>query len=69
MNATDVQASEAIERTPERIVERYRHNRDWRLYPKEWIYRNFPRRASPGWISAAEPERSQPSSLSSGLPG
>ena len=42
VNATDVQLSEAVEPTPEKLIERYRRNRDWRLYKKEWIYRNFP---------------------------
>jgi 2-polyprenyl-3-methyl-5-hydroxy-6-metoxy-1,4-benzoquinol methylase len=42
MIATDLQLSEKVERTPEKIVERYRRNRHWKLYTKEWIYRNFP---------------------------
>jgi SAM-dependent methyltransferase len=31
-----------VERTPESILHRYRRNRHWRLYPKEYVYRNFP---------------------------
>jgi SAM-dependent methyltransferase len=42
VNATDVQLSQTVEPTPEKIIERYRRNRDWRLYKKEWIYRNIP---------------------------
>jgi len=37
-----VQLSQPVERTPDAIVNRYRVNRNWRLYEKEWIYRNFP---------------------------
>ena len=42
MDATDAQLSQPVSRTPESILERYRHNRHWKLYQKEWIYRNFP---------------------------
>jgi len=42
MSATEAQLRETVERTPDDILERYRANRDWKLYPKEWIYRNFP---------------------------
>ncbi len=40
-HATDVQLSEAAAATPPSILERYRKNRHWKLYAKEWIYRNF----------------------------
>jgi SAM-dependent methyltransferase len=42
MDATEVQLSQTVQRTPEAIMERYRRNRDWRLYQKEYIYHNFP---------------------------
>lgn len=42
MSATAVQLSQCVMRTPDLVVERYQANRDWKLYPKEWIYRNFP---------------------------
>jgi SAM-dependent methyltransferase len=42
MDATQVQASQQVERTPDSIMHRYRRNRHWRLYPKEYIYRSFP---------------------------
>jgi len=41
-NATEVQLSLPITATSEDIIKRYRENRHWRLYEKEWIYRNFP---------------------------
>jgi SAM-dependent methyltransferase len=40
--ATEVQLSQPIAATSEDIIKRYRENRHWRLYEKEWIYRNFP---------------------------
>lgn len=42
LGATRVQLDENVERTSDEIMQRYRENRDWRLYPKEWIYRNLP---------------------------
>jgi SAM-dependent methyltransferase len=42
MDATQVQLSQQVERTPDSIMRRYQRNRHWRLYPKEYIYRNFP---------------------------
>ena len=42
LNATQVQLSQVVEKTPQRAVERYRRNNDWRLFPKEWIYHEFP---------------------------
>jgi 2-polyprenyl-3-methyl-5-hydroxy-6-metoxy-1,4-benzoquinol methylase len=42
MDATEVQLSQPVERTPDSIMRRYQRNRHWRLYPKEYIYRNFP---------------------------
>lgn len=42
LGATAVQLSAEVVRTPERIVERYRASRDWRLYPKEWIFHHMP---------------------------
>jgi SAM-dependent methyltransferase len=41
MDATEVQLSQDVDRTPDDILERYRQCRNWRLYQKEWIYRNF----------------------------
>src|SRR5262245_48623366 len=49
MSATDVQLSQQIRRTPDAIMDRYRANRHWRLYEKEWIYRNFPP-AGKSWL-------------------
>lgn len=49
MSATDVQLASAVERTPDSIIQRYRANRDWRLYEKEWIYHNFPA-AGRSWL-------------------
>jgi 2-polyprenyl-3-methyl-5-hydroxy-6-metoxy-1,4-benzoquinol methylase len=42
MDATQVQLNQRVERTPDSIMHRYQRNRHWRLYPKEYIYRNFP---------------------------
>jgi 2-polyprenyl-3-methyl-5-hydroxy-6-metoxy-1,4-benzoquinol methylase len=39
--ATAMQLEQEVSRTPEAIRRRYRENRHWRLYPKEWIYRNI----------------------------
>jgi SAM-dependent methyltransferase len=39
--ATEVQLSETAAATPPDILERYRKNRHWKLYAKEWIYQNF----------------------------
>jgi 2-polyprenyl-3-methyl-5-hydroxy-6-metoxy-1,4-benzoquinol methylase len=41
LTATDVQLGCDVAKTPEGIRLRYQENRDWRLYPKEWIYRNI----------------------------
>lgn len=41
LDATKVQLDEEVVRTSEDIRLRYRENRDWRLYPKEWIYKNI----------------------------
>ncbi|HEX5431898.1 MAG TPA: class I SAM-dependent methyltransferase [Bryobacteraceae bacterium] len=40
--ATEVQLTQSIVPMPEDIVRRYRENRNWSFYEKEWIYRNFP---------------------------
>jgi hypothetical protein len=48
MDATGVQLSQQVERAPPSIMRRYQRNRHWRLYPKEYIYRNFPPRRS--WL-------------------
>jgi SAM-dependent methyltransferase len=40
--ATDKQLEQEAMRTPEDVRRRYRENHHWRLYPKEWIYRNIP---------------------------
>jgi len=42
LDATRVQLSSEVRRTPEDIIRRYRENRHWKLYPKEWIYHNLP---------------------------
>ncbi|MGH8298892.1 MAG: class I SAM-dependent methyltransferase [Steroidobacteraceae bacterium] len=42
MNATQKQLADSVERTPARVLERYQENRGWRIYEKEYIYRNFP---------------------------
>jgi SAM-dependent methyltransferase len=47
--ATEVQLSEAVTVTPPRVLERYRENRHWKLYAKEWIYRNLPP-AGTAWL-------------------
>jgi 2-polyprenyl-3-methyl-5-hydroxy-6-metoxy-1,4-benzoquinol methylase len=39
--ATEVQLGLDVGATPASILERYRTNRHWKLYEKEWIYRNF----------------------------
>jgi SAM-dependent methyltransferase len=41
LRATEVQLSSEVERTSDDIRLRYRENRNWRLYPKEWIYKNI----------------------------
>jgi len=35
MSATEIQLRQAVQRTPDRIIERYRINRDWEAIPKE----------------------------------
>jgi 2-polyprenyl-3-methyl-5-hydroxy-6-metoxy-1,4-benzoquinol methylase len=42
VDATQVQLSQKVERTPDGILDRYRRNRNWRLYQKEWVFRKFP---------------------------
>jgi len=41
LDATKVQLEQEVARTSEGIRRRYRENRDWRLYQKEWIYKNI----------------------------
>jgi 2-polyprenyl-3-methyl-5-hydroxy-6-metoxy-1,4-benzoquinol methylase len=41
LDATKVQLEQEVTQTSEDIRLRYRLNRDWRLYPKEWIFRNI----------------------------
>ena len=41
LDATKVQLEEDVRRTSDAIRLRYRENRDWRLYPKEWIFKNI----------------------------
>lgn len=41
MSATDVQLSEQVKPTPKSTFQRYQANCNWKLYEKEWIYRNF----------------------------
>lgn len=41
-DATAEQLKTTVRRTSEREIERYSANRDWKCYPKEWIYRNLP---------------------------
>jgi SAM-dependent methyltransferase len=40
-NATEVQLSQTVSAMPADIMDRYRNNRHWKLYQKEWIFRNF----------------------------
>jgi len=42
MRATEVQQSQPVERTPDQIIGRYQASHRWRLYEKEWLYRNYP---------------------------
>jgi len=35
MSATEIQLRQAVQRTPDRIIERYRINRDWEAILKE----------------------------------
>jgi SAM-dependent methyltransferase len=42
LDATAVQLQSEVVRTSDDIRRRYRENRNWRYYPKEWIYRNIP---------------------------
>ena len=42
MDATQAQLASEVVRTDQRTLNRYQSNRHWRLYEKEWIYRNFP---------------------------
>lgn len=41
LKATELQLEEAIVRDPEDIRRRYRENRNWQLFQKEWIYKNI----------------------------
>jgi SAM-dependent methyltransferase len=41
LEATGVQLKEEVTRTSENIWARYRENRNWRIYPKEWVYKNI----------------------------
>jgi len=41
LEATKVQLEDEVTRTAEDVRLRYRENRDWRLFPKQWIYRNI----------------------------
>ena len=41
LDATRVQLSHDVSRTPDAIIQRYRENQNWRLYQKEWIYKNL----------------------------
>ena len=42
LDATRVQLGYDVTATSPAILQRYRENRNWKLYPKEWIYRNLP---------------------------
>jgi SAM-dependent methyltransferase len=42
LDATKVQLGQDVTRTSDDIRRRYRENRNWRFYQKEWIYRNIP---------------------------
>ena len=42
LDATQAQLESEVVRTPEGIRRRYRENKHWRYYPKEWIYKNIP---------------------------
>ena len=39
--ATEAQLKGSVGKTPHDVVVRYKQNRNWRYYPKEWIYRNI----------------------------
>ena len=41
LGATRRQLSHDVIRTPDAIMDRYRENRHWNLYQKEWIYKNL----------------------------
>jgi SAM-dependent methyltransferase len=41
LDATAVQLGEAVTRTSDNARLRYRENRNWRIYQKEWIYKNI----------------------------
>jgi SAM-dependent methyltransferase len=41
LEATRVQLEEEVTRTSDEIRLRYQENRNWRLYQKEWIYKNI----------------------------
>jgi SAM-dependent methyltransferase len=40
LDHTKIQLAEEISRTSEDIRRRYRENRNWRIYPKEWVFKN-----------------------------
>ncbi len=42
LKATEAQLASQVEKTSSEILSRYRQNRNWRDFPKEWIYRNIP---------------------------
>ena len=42
LGATEAQLASEVVRTPVSIRRRYLENRHWRLYPKEWIFKNIP---------------------------
>ena len=42
MNATQAQLGQTVDRTSGAILDRYRRNRHWRLYVKEYVYHSFP---------------------------
>lgn len=42
LKATEVQLASQVGKTSPEILCRYQQNRNWRYFPKEWIYRNIP---------------------------
>lgn len=49
VTATDVQLAAEVQATPAHVIERYRSNRNWQLFEKEFIYRNYPA-AGKSWL-------------------
>jgi len=41
LEATEVQLAASVTQTEPEILRRYQESRNWRYFPKEWIYRNI----------------------------